>query len=351
MSIYHISKMTGTPKNNKTRSGQPKFSFKEILDSNEKVSDLIHAFGHELGNPLTSIISFGTVIERICENGFETDLAKEQISNYSSLLLQEAWRIGALHERLVHILSVRSTDSSCSDLPSTIAELFERPNPNYQIDSNRIRLELPEDCPKLAIDPDQLHSLLSEVLVNYSESNISTESISTENDLEDPNISVRVIPDPEETSIVISATNEEACPLENLDKAFDPFTSGREERENAGLGLTVATFLVEQNGGSISIREEKVENGFLFTTILKLPTYKESSPKKTTAAPKKNTVSDLPDPLYIVIIEDEETVASAMKKILSVFLEDKTSLDIRIVSGENALFSLRKRSSHQCHSL
>src|SRR5262245_24972844 len=113
--------MSGSPGKHSTRVGKVKLNFTDIR-AEELLSHLIHKLGHEIGNPLTSIISLGTILERfsISAPGRGETLPPEKIASYASSIIDEAWRISSLTEKLVLTLSNRRGNPVASDLGKSI---------------------------------------------------------------------------------------------------------------------------------------------------------------------------------------------------------------------------------------
>ena len=83
------------------------------LRHGDGLSDLMHKTGHEIDNPLTSIISLAAIIER-------SEHEDERISDFARSISAEAWRISKTIRSIVHILSTRDSNSSQCELTSAL---------------------------------------------------------------------------------------------------------------------------------------------------------------------------------------------------------------------------------------
>ena len=118
------------------RTGKPPLGRGE-LRSGELLSEIGHKFGHEVGNPLTAIISLASILGRTIPADKDSidalfsgqvtaapaapqtskaaapndvdrlKLVLSRLPDYANSITQEAWRISALTETLVFLLSDR----------------------------------------------------------------------------------------------------------------------------------------------------------------------------------------------------------------------------------------------------
>jgi signal transduction histidine kinase/ActR/RegA family two-component response regulator len=98
---------------------------------------------------------------------------------------------------------------------------------------------------------------------------------------------------------------------------FEPFYTTKELGKGTGLGLSTAYGIVEQSGGHIEVTSQPGE-GSAFRVYLPLA----EPPAETGTAPKTRTVSGMrpitkaPQPVTVLLVEDEPTVRSVTRRIL-----------------------------------
>lgn len=257
----------------------------EDLKQPDILSSLIHKIGHEIGNPLTSIISMGTVLESM-QGGLNAPKGKDdKRSHYTNAIIDEAWRISRLNERLVMLLSTRTgnvtgcdvmrvAERALSKLKSRHKELFK---------TTKLVFSVPEDYPLVAIDEMQLMLVFTELFHNAQDAvNLSSKQTSLETNATHP-ITIYITPHsaPNDytenhnenfVTITFSSHSIEACQLE-LDSLFDPNVTGYHMHKHLGLGLTVCQAIIERAGGEIKVIEDTSNSQIIFSTEFTIPVF------------------------------------------------------------------------------
>lgn len=247
------------------RTGQPDFSPASVRDG-ESLSQLIHKVGHEIGNPLTAIISLSTILER-----FPLDSSSSgKLGSYAGSIIDEAWRISALNERLVLLLSSRTGNVSPCDLSQLITKALNKyksrtKRKNFAVDMQSL---LPEQCAVLA-DSEQMVQLLLELLSNAHQALLyHDEDAGQTTQIYRCSLSLST----EDDHIVLSLRNRIPEPVPfDLDDIFRPMVTRYEDRKHVGLGLTVAHAIVERFDGTLQAVEERSESGATFSIHVRLP--------------------------------------------------------------------------------
>lgn len=111
--------------------------------------------------------------------------------------------------------------------------------------------------------------------------------------------------------ISVSDTGE-GIPEEILEHVFDPFATAKRRGEGSGLGLTISKRIIDQLGGSISVRTTR---GVGTTVRVTLPqasapqqSFPAEPPTERTLAPRVRA--------RVLIIDDELSVAKGLKRML-----------------------------------
>jgi CheY-like chemotaxis protein len=311
----------------------------------ELLTVLAHKLGHEIGNPLTSIISLASILERFsgAEGGH---LDTEKTIRYARSIIKESWRVSALTEKLVLLLSNRAGNPQPQDVVPLIHGALARLRTRRGLDSDWVRISI-EDRGTLSAhcDTDQMIVLIAECIENAYQA-LGIEQTDTEAP-EHPPILIRVASSEKATILECITPQRHSCPHE-LSSVFEPFVTSWADSKHIGLGLTVAAGIVERCGGSIEIEERKVESGFEFITriILKPGTHQFDEVRSDASGQEKT--SDVPEYAIapgtrILIIDDEPTVATAIARILELGVASPEDLTIECISGEQALEEFKKQ--------
>lgn len=309
----------------------PDFTIDSLRDA-EQLSDIAHRFGHDIGNLLTSIVSFSSVIKRI-----NNVIDVEKLPNYSDAILREAWRVSLFNERLVMLLSDRNGSPEVANLESVISRARHklRARLNTEIECNFIN-----DPSRLffKIDLDQCTALLLELLLN----------VSFHCDPKQTTKTVEIQTFENEHTFGFTLTNKIAeLPNIKLQKLFNPFFAWPETCKSAGIGLTIAYAIADRAGAKISISASN-DTDPTFCTTISFPI----SAKPIVADNADDDIEDileipaaLPESINLLLIEDEAVVSSAIEKILGLLLGTKTALTIQIATGADVFDQLKSEAA------
>lgn len=198
----------------------------------------IAVLGHDLRTPLSAIRMSADLLESRLEDKRERGLA--------SAIRKSSQRMGALIEdvldfargRLGGGIPVRRTrvDDLQGVFSSVIAEI-QASEPEVHIEQD---FTIPDD---IYCDPTRIGQLLSNLVGNAV----------THGTRESP---VRVVAKTENDDVVLSVTNHGACiPAALMPLLFQPFkrSDGGQRGEGLGLGLYIASQILEGHGGTLSV--------------------------------------------------------------------------------------------------
>ncbi len=269
--------MTPTSKNLKTtlrtnRTGIPQFDPACIL-SKKELSILIHKIGHEIGNPLTAIISLGSIIERFADDMInpKSDLPTK-IATYATSIINESWRINQHNERLVMLLSEKVGNLYLLNISDVLNQAFKK----FQLrnKSKNITLNINSATKEPAhayIDNDQFVILLSELILNATNYQLyETPESKAE-------INAKIENYPEHSRLTISNKIKEPLYLDPA-KLFEPYVTKYPEKKHLGLGLIMCLAILKKFKGEIKILEQTIDDEFYFSIELNLPNKEYGNP-------------------------------------------------------------------------
>jgi C4-dicarboxylate-specific signal transduction histidine kinase len=253
-----------------TRTAVPQFEPTSV-QSGEVLSNLIHKIGHEIGNPLTAIISLATIIERFGDETPGQDFAPmlKRLAGYSTSIIEEAWKISAQSERLVMLLSQKPGNCSACGLAEAVKKTAQKLRSRGRVKKLDLLVsEIGERPAQWFMDAEQLHLLLQELFLNAS-AGLSYAGFS---DVAGSNANIHVLIKGGTEESYLAVSNEFDAPApEDLACLFEPFVSNWSEKKHLGLGLTVCWSIVRRFNGRIQIIEEKQSDRWRFTVAIHLP--------------------------------------------------------------------------------
>ena len=255
------------------------------LLSSEVLSDIVHKLGHEIGNPLTAIISLASIFER-----FESEqeparlrMMADKLAGYGSSITAEAWRVNQLSERLVMLLTKRSANINRVNLVEVADRALRRVRSRYGYQQEDVLSNLAMSEPVMvASDSEQLLLLVSELLLNALQSASYRRSSITEvpagaalGQATPPGptlapVSLFVRQGKDSANLMIRNELSERLPLE-LSELFNPMVTTLADHKHIGLGLTVCAAILGRCGGNLRLLEEVNADGISFMVDLSLP--------------------------------------------------------------------------------
>jgi len=233
------------------------------------LSNLVHKIGHEIGNPLTAIISLATIIERFSGDSPNADIesAFKKTAGYSTSIIEEAWKISALSEKLVMLLSEKPGNVSPCRMEAVLTKVLQKSKSRGRKMRSEVRVtNLAGEKDDVRADSEQLGILIGE-LVGNAQNALFYEF--GESASERP-VTVVIRSEGDQCILTCSNDSAQAQPGE-LDSLFELFSTNYSAHKHLGIGLTMCTAITRRFGGSLRIIEQPRQNGFSFTVEMGLP--------------------------------------------------------------------------------
>jgi len=231
----------------------------ERMKSEHLKTELITNVSHDLKTPLTSIINYADLISTISDRGISDDNDKEQLAQYSEVLLRQSKRLKKLLEDLVEAskattgnLDVKLEKCEVSVILSqAIGEYVQR----FSEKDLTLLVKQPEEPVCILADGRHLWRVFDNLLNNICK-------------YAQEHTRVYLTVDSEENEVSIVFRNMSKYQLDvSAEELQERFVRGDKSRhmEGNGLGLSIAGSLVELQGGTMEI----VTDGDLFKVILR----------------------------------------------------------------------------------
>lgn len=224
-----------------------------VLAQKEKLAslgELTSGIAHELRNPLSTIINSAQIVAN-------PERSQEQRNRFAGYILEEAKR---LSETLTSFLKfARPSEPKLVTIdPKKIltktAMLFD-----YELQKTGIALQLDciEPLPEILCDPDQMHQVLLNLLLNARDALVESKKSEAK---------ITILATSLNQTFTISVIdNGPGIPPENLEKIFNPFFSTKET--GTGLGLPTVFQIMKLHGGQVRVKSE-VDKGTTFELLL-----------------------------------------------------------------------------------
>ncbi|MGC8605256.1 MAG: PAS domain S-box protein [Desulfomonilaceae bacterium] len=240
--------------------------YEHIVESGKckAIEDHTAEVAHELRQPLAIVGGFARRLAKAQEGAVSIDLDRQK--QYVSIIISEIQRLEKILDRLIEFTKRDSIT-------------FQKVNPNelirYIIGITESRIvekniclntKLGSEISDIPLDPGRFQQLVLNLLSNAIDASPRGSAIDLETGISIPSDRALKIGalDAETFFEMKIRNNGPVIPPETLQNVFNPFFTTKEH--GTGLGLTVSKKIVEDHGGSISVKSD--EDGTAFTIWL-----------------------------------------------------------------------------------
>jgi PAS domain S-box-containing protein len=215
---------------------------RETLHQVEKMAafgSLLAGMAHELNNPLSIAIGHAVLLEdearehaaeAVANRAEKIRLAAERCARTVRSFLTMARQRGQRRERVAVDALLRSALDLLADDPEAAAIA--------------VRWEVPTGLPAVLGDPDQLHHVFANLVVNAQQALFEIPAPRT----------INVMAAVQDSVLEIGvADNGPGVPLAIRGRIFDPFFTTKKPGYGTGIGLAVSRGIVEAHGGTLTL--------------------------------------------------------------------------------------------------
>src|SRR5262245_4785330 len=243
------------------------------------LSEILHRVGHDIGNPLTAIISLSSILEFSSAPAERPEDAKpfprDKLNEYSSSIMAEAWKVSHIIDRVVMMFSDRKGNVG----PCVVGEIAERALQRLRSRMHLQDLKIDSDyffaptAARVLADMDQLFLVISELLLNAYVFQAPFEGAPR---------TVYCALEQEGSLVHLKFRNPSAFRYgDELADLFRPLKCAADKTvakgTRTGLGLAAVWAIVARHGGKIAIEESETPSGPVFTVHVHLPAADESA--------------------------------------------------------------------------
>jgi len=287
------------------------------LEKLSGLGELISCVAHELNNPLTSVIGYAQLLKGSKE-------VSEEIKEDLERLHDEAMRTSCVVQKFLAFARKRKSEKSYVNFNEILRSTIALKSYNSKINNVDIVEDFQADLPSTMADSQQLQQVFLNLLTNAEYAMKEAHGhgrleIQTRFDLE--------------RSLIRISFKDDGFGIseENLSKVFEPFFTTK--KTGTGLGLSVSYRIVQEHGGTISVKS-RLGEGTTFTVELPIIDLEEKIVK-----PEEKEEEERISGKKVLVIDDELAILNLVRNIL-----EKEGVEVEIVSnGESALNKLKKR--------
>jgi PAS domain S-box-containing protein len=204
---------------------------------------------HEINNPLSGILNYLRLMNRIVSRGPLAEDRREKFQRYLDLVENETNRCSQIVSSLLHFSRI----SPPAFGPIQIDELLRRCIllSQHKLELSNIRLEssIPENLTPIKGDFNQLQQCVINLIFN---------AIDAMPDGGTLNLDCRHDPD-RDLVIVVVKDSGQGIPHEDLPQIFEPFYTTKKEGYGVGLGLSTVYGIIERHKGNITVESQSGE--------------------------------------------------------------------------------------------
>jgi PAS domain S-box-containing protein len=229
---------------------------RQALHQSEKLAalgSLLAGVAHELNNPLSIVISNAQMLQEEAE-----DAAAPALGERAGRMRAAAERCASIVRTFLAIArqgKVRVQSLALGELVASVLGLLQH---GLQASGIEVICDVPSDLPPVQGDPDQLHQVLINLVMNAKQALEGQSS---------PRRIIITVHGTGKAVEVMVADNGPGVAEEIRSRLFDPFFTTKPTGTGSGVGLAVSRGIVEAHGGSLRFVQPAVGAQF----VIRLP--------------------------------------------------------------------------------
>jgi PAS domain S-box-containing protein len=282
---------------------------REALHQGEKLTalgSLLAGVAHELNNPLSVVIGYASLLK---------ELAPDDANR------QRAERVHAAAERCARIVKTflamarsRPPQHGPVAVNEVVEDALELAGYGLRTADIEIVRELEPDLPRVWGDSDQLHQVLTNLIVNAQQALLQAAA--------PRRLQLRTRRQGNEAVAIEVADSGPGMSEEVRKRIFDPFFTTKPQGMGTGIGLSVSHGIVTAHEGRIAV-ESRLGEGTRFTLTLPRRADMMATPGATPSSP-----APPPAAARVLVIDDEQEIAELVAEHLR-----RDGLTVEVVSS------------------
>ena len=280
----------------------------------------VSGVAHELNNPLATILTWS---ERLAGRSVDA-LTRRGIAT----ILSESERAAKIVRNLLTFSRKHHTTRGMVDLNLVVRETLSLRTYDQRVSNITTIDALATGLPQVFADAHQLKQVLLNLVINAEQAMLSANGRGT--------LIVRTWHEAADGCVVLEINDDgPGIPDDVRSRIFDAFFTTKSAGTGTGLGLTVASRIVEDHGGKLDM-ESTPGHGASF--YMRLPTAAGLPRPEASSAPRAQPVVGRGS--AVLLVEDEPALAEAVRDALT----DAGFLVDRAADGQTALEHARTRT-------
>ncbi|MCG2586034.1 hybrid sensor histidine kinase/response regulator [Massilia sp. TS11] len=257
---------------------------RKALEQHQKLSALgamLGGLAHELNNPLSIVSGQAQLLHEL-----SSDPKTAQRADKIARAAKRCTRIVATFQAMARQQPAQRSQVDLNQLVREVTELLVTPQVTLQ-------LTLDPHLPPVFGDEDQLHQVLSNLVLNAQQAmdGQATRLLRIDSDWDEQTITVRV------------RDSGHGVPADLRERIFEPFFTTKPVGQGTGLGLSVCAAMLEAHGGRLQL--EDVGAGACFALVLPRPAQTAAAPQARPAARGG-----------VLVVDEEDAVAQQVVALL-----------------------------------
>ncbi|MCW9012727.1 MAG: PAS domain S-box protein [Gammaproteobacteria bacterium] len=293
---------------------------KARLQKQLQQSQKMHAIGqltggiaHDFNNILASILGYSELAQQITKNSGDSKLVQ-----YIERINIAGERARKLVAQLLAFSRGAPADLQSIKLPVLIDDVISLIRPTIP-SSILLRTEIDDQIPAVLMDNTQMHQMLMNLCINARDAmtgnGIMTIKLSHETSVDKICNSCNGQIQGEYVQLTVEDTGSGILP-EILDSIFDPFLTTKDVGKGTGMGLSVVHGILHKHHSHIVV-ETKPGSGTHFHLLI--PPFYEDKASPITEQPVVNFSHDIGNGKHLLIVDDEETLATFLQDFLQTY--------------------------------
>ena len=268
----------------------------EALAQSERLNalgSLLAGVSHELNNPLAVVVAQTQVLEEL--------LAGTDHAQRAGKIRRAAERCARIVKTFLAMARQRQPKRRSTDLNELIGAVLDIAGYGLRTASIEVQCRLADGLPTLAVDPDQMHQVFLNLIVNAQH---ALQEMPTPRRIE-----IVTSREGNDLQVVIS-DNGPGVPAEIRSRIFDPFFTTKPQGVGTGIGLSFSLGVVQAHNGRLELLEHS--DGAHFRVLLPLEAQTSSDAVESFVAHAGAGVGRT-----ALVVDDEREVGEAIAEFLA----------------------------------